>query len=129
MDTQPEQGLQEHDTVYLGSQRAEIFRGRAPGPCSQSLPFDCLNRFFFLVFFWVSTFWWISQELFFLCCLLHRIMESYRVEKASGTIEFSCSLSTVKPATKPYPRPHLYVFKISPRMVTPTLPWAACSNL
>jgi len=58
----------------------------------------------------------------------YRIVESLRLEKASKIIKSNCQPITTVPA-KPCPEvPHLHVFWRPPGMVTPPLPWAACSN-
>jgi len=58
------------------------------------------------------------------------ITESHRLrlEKTSKIINSSCQTNAAMPA-KPCPEvPHLHVFLKRPGMVTPPLPWAACSN-
>ena len=57
-----------------------------------------------------------------------RIIESLRLEKTSKIIKFNRQPNTTMPA-KPCPEvPCLHIFWTPSGMVTPPLPWAACSN-
>jgi len=58
----------------------------------------------------------------------YRIIESLRLEKTSKIVKSNRRPNTTMPA-KPCPEvPHLHSFWTPPGMVTPPLPWAACSN-
>ena len=60
-----------------------------------------------------------------LCLSDHRITDSLRLEKTSKS---NRQPNTTMPA-KPCPEvPYLHIFWTPPGMVTPPLPWAACSN-
>ena len=56
------------------------------------------------------------------------IIESLRLEKTSKIIESNHQHNTTMSA-KPCPEvPYLHIFLTLPGMVTPPLPWAACSS-
>jgi len=66
------------------------------------------------------------EELDFVCYRM--ITESLTLEKTSKIIKSNRQPNTTIP-TKPCPEvPHLHFFLTPLGMVTPPLPWAACSN-